>query len=136
MLKEFKAFVMRGNVVDLAVGVIIGGAFGKIVSSLVNDVLMPPIGVLMGGVDFSSLAVTIKEATGAGKPVTINYGIFINSVIDFLIVAFCIFIIIKMLNSMKKEGPAPSPTEKACPQCLMLVPLAAKKCGHCTSSIA
>jgi large conductance mechanosensitive channel len=135
MIKEFKAFIMRGSVVDLAVGVIIGGAFGKIVSSLVNDVLMPPLGMLIGGIDFSDMALTLKAPIGNAKPVVIHYGMFINNAIDFLIVAFCIFLLIKALNSLKKEGPAPAPTEKACPQCLMIVPLAAKKCGHCTSSI-
>ncbi len=135
MIKEFKSFIMRGNVVDLAVGVIVGGAFGKIVTSLVTDVLMPPLGVLLGGVDFSHLAITLKEGFGTVKPVTINYGLFLNTVIDFLIVAFCIFLVVKGMNSLKKESPAPAPSEKTCPQCLMLVPIAAKKCGHCTSAI-
>ncbi len=136
MLKDFKAFIMRGNVVDMAVGVIIGAAFGKIVSSLVSDVLMPPIGLVVGGIDFSNLAVTLKAADGASKAVTLNYGVFINHTIDFLIVSFCVFMVVKMANSFKKEAPAPAPSEKACPQCLMLIPIAAKKCGHCTSSIA
>ncbi len=138
MLKEFKEFAMRGNVIDLAVGVIIGGAFGKIVSSLVNDVLMPPMGLLIGNVDFSDLAFKLSSPIGDAKAVTINYGLFINNVINFVIVAFSIFMVIKALNSMKKSqpAPAPAPTEKNCPQCLMVVPLAAKKCGHCTSPIA
>ncbi len=138
MIKEFKTFVMRGNVVDLAVGVIIGAAFGKIVTSLVTDVLMPPVGVLLGGVDFSHLALTLKQGTETVKPVTLNYGLFINNVIDFTIVAFCVFLVVKAVNALKREEPAPAPaaTEKACPQCLMNIPLAAKKCGHCTSSIA
>ncbi len=122
MLKEFKDFAMKGNVVDMAVGVIIGSAFGKIVSSLVSDVLMPPIGLLMGGVDFSKLALTLKEATLTETAVTIKYGLFVNTVIDFTIVAFVIFMIIKGMNSLKKKEiaaptvpsapPAPSAEEK------------------------
>src|SRR5579864_8484148 len=100
VIKEFKTFVMRGNVVDLAVGVIIGAAFGKIVSSLVNDILMPPIGLLIGGIDFSDMVMTLKTPIGNTKPVVIHYGIFINNVIDFLIVAFCIFLLVKGINSL------------------------------------
>ena len=103
MFKEFKEFAMRGNVIDLAVGVIIGGAFGKIVSSLVNDVLMPPIGMLTGGMDFSNLAFTLKEKTGDAPAVSINYGVFINTVIDFVIVAFCIFLLIRGINQLKRK---------------------------------
>jgi large conductance mechanosensitive channel len=112
MMKEFKEFAMRGNVVDLAVGIIIGGAFGKIVSSVVSDVIMPPIGLMMGGVDFSNLAITLKAAEGANPAVTINYGVFLNTIIDFLIVAFAIFMLIRAMNSMKKKeeaAPAPPP---------------------------
>jgi large conductance mechanosensitive channel len=112
IVKEFKDFAMRGNVVDMAVGVIIGGAFGKIVSSLVSDVLMPPIGVLMGGADFSHLAVTLKEATGDKPAATLKYGMFINTIIDFLIVAFVIFLVIKGMNILKKRqevAPPPAP---------------------------
>jgi large conductance mechanosensitive channel len=112
MIKEFKAFAMRGNVVDMAVGIIIGGAFGKIVSSLVTDVIMPPIGMLMGGVDFSSLGVTLRAANETGPAVLLKYGVFINTVIDFLIVAFVIFLMIRAMNSLKKkqeEQPAPPP---------------------------
>lgn len=109
MIKEFKEFAMRGNVVDLAVGIIIGAAFGKIVTSLVNDVLMPPIGIIIGGVDFSSLAVTLKDAAAGGAAVVIRYGIFINAIIDFVIVAFAIFLLIRAINSFKKkEEAAPS----------------------------
>src|ERR1700690_1345257 len=135
MIKEFKAFIMRGNVVDLAVGVIIGAAFGKIVTSLVNDILMPPIGMLVGGIDFSDLAVTLSSPIGSAKPVTIKYGLFINNTIDFLIVAFCVFLVVKGVSSLKKSPPPAEPTEKNCPQCAMLIPIAAKKCGHCTSTI-
>ena len=107
MIKEFKEFAMKGNVLDMAVGIIIGAAFGKIVSSLVNEVLMPPIGVLMGGVDFSNLAFTLKQATASSAAVVIKYGVFINTVIDFVIVAFCIFMVIKGMNKLKKaEVPA------------------------------
>jgi len=112
IIKEFKEFAMRGNVVDMAVGIIIGAAFGKIVSSIVSDVIMPPIGLLLGGVDFSSLMIVIKEATENTKAVTINYGVFINTVIDFIIIAFAIFLVIKAINSMKKkaeEKPAEPP---------------------------
>lgn len=135
MIQEFKTFAMRGNVVDLAVGVIIGAAFGKIVSSLVNDVLMPPIGALLGGMDFSSIALTIKEATGSTPAVTMRFGVFINTVIDFMIVAFVIFMVVKAMNTMKKKEPvaAPAPTEKQCPECMMVIPISAKRCGHCTS---
>jgi large conductance mechanosensitive channel len=145
MLEEFKKFAMRGNVVDMAVGIIIGAAFGKIVSSLVNDVIMPPIGKLMGGVDFTGLFVnlgdvpyaTLAAAQEAGAP-TINYGVFINTVLDFLIVAFAIFMAIKGMNSLKKqeeEAPA-APDTKECPECLSEIPLAAKRCKYCASEVA
>jgi large conductance mechanosensitive channel len=117
MLKEFKEFAMRGNVVDLAVGIIIGGAFGKIISSLVTDIIMPPIGLLLGGVDFKNLAVQLKPATDTAAAVSINYGLFINTIIDFIIIAFCIFMIVKMMNNMKKKeeakpAPAPAPNKQ------------------------
>lgn len=135
-LQEFREFAVKGNVVDMAVGVVIGGAFGKIVASLVNDVIMPPIGLLLGKVDFSQLAITLKEAAAGSEAVTINYGRFINNVVDFTIVAFCIFVVIKQINRLKRTPPpADSPT-KNCPECLMEVPKAAKRCGHCTSSLA
>lgn len=114
MIKEFKEFAMRGNVVDMAVGIVIGAAFGKIVSSIVNDVIMPPIGMLLGGVDFSDLMITLREAVGETPAVMIKYGAFINTVIDFLIVAFAIFMVIKGMNTMKKkqeEAPPPAPPE-------------------------
>jgi len=135
MLKEFKEFAMKGNVVDMAVGIIIGAAFGKIVSSLVGDVVMPPIGVLLGNVDFSNLALTIKEASGDSPAVAVKYGVFINTVIDFLIVAFAIFMVIKLMNRLKKPEVAPAPTTKDCPYCLMSVPIKATRCGHCTSEL-
>lgn len=116
MIKEFKEFAMRGNVVDMAVGIIIGGAFGKIVSSFVTDVIMPPIGILLGGMDFSKLAITIKEGSEGVEPVLLNYGVFINTVIDFLIIAFAIFMAIKAMNSLKKkqeEAPAAPPEPPA-----------------------
>jgi large conductance mechanosensitive channel len=138
MMQEFKAFAMRGNVMDMAVGIIIGGAFGKIVSSFVNDVIMPPIGVLLGGVDFSTLGITVKDAVGNTPAVMMKYGAFINTIIDFVIIAFVIFMVIKAMNAMKKKepAPAPAPTEKACPECGMIIPIAAKRCGHCTSVLA
>ena len=142
MLEEFKKFAMRGNVVDMAVGIIIGAAFGKIVSSLVSDVIMPPIGKLMGNVDFSSLFLnlgavpyeTLAAAQEAGAP-TINYGTFINTVINFLIVAFAIFMVIKGMNSLKKAEAVPEATTKNCPECLSEIPIAAKRCKYCASAV-
>jgi large conductance mechanosensitive channel len=143
VLKEFKEFAMRGSVVDLAVGVIIGAAFGKIVTSLVEDVLMPPIGQLVGKVDFSSLFIglsgksydTLKAAKEAGVA-TLNYGIFLNNVINFLIVAFVVFLVVQQMNRLtKKPAPAAVPTTKDCPQCAMTIPIAAKRCGHCTAQL-
>lgn len=137
MLKEFKEFAMKGNVVDMAVGVIIGGAFGKIVTSLVSDVIMPPIGLLVGNVDFSDLTLKLSQPLGEGKAVTVNYGVFINNVINFLIVAFSIFLVVKAMNAMKKkEVAAPAaPSTKECPQCMSTVSIKAKKCAFCTSSL-
>ena len=135
MLKEFKDFAVKGNVMDMAVGIIIGAAFGKIVSSLVSDVIMPPIGLLLGNVDFSSLAFTLKEATASAPAVTIKYGVFINTIIDFVIVAFVIFLMIKQINRLKKSAPAPAVVTKDCPLCLMSIPLKATRCGHCTSDL-
>ena len=131
MFKEFKEFAMRGSVLDMAVGIIIGAAFGAIVSSLVADVLMPPIGMLLGKVDFATLAIGLSDT------VTINYGKFINSLISFLIVAFCLFLIIRSMNRLKKKGeaPAPAPTTKECPFCATAVPIKAVRCPHCTSEL-
>lgn len=134
---------MRGNVIDMAVGIIIGAAFGKIVGSLVKDIIMPPIGLLLGGVDFSGLFLnlsgktfeTLAEAQKAGAA-TINYGVFINTVLDFLIVAFAIFIVIKQMNRFKKEPPPADPTTKDCPHCLSQIPIKATRCAHCTSELA
>ena len=129
MVKEFKEFAMKGNVVDMAVGIIIGAAFGRIVTSLVNDVLMPPIGILLGGLDFTSFSIVLKEG------VAIKYGTFINTLLDFVIVAFCIFMMIRAINAMRKkqEAPAAAPTTKNCPECAMEIPVGAKRCGHCTA---
>ncbi len=148
MFKEFKEFAMRGNVVDMAVGIIIGGAFGTIVKSLVSDVIMPPIGLLLGGVDFSELFLVLKEGSTpspyvalaeaqAAGAVTINYGVFINSVISFIIVAFAVFMLIKSLNKLKREEEAPAvePTEKECPYCFTSIPIKAIRCPHCTSEV-
>jgi len=143
MLKEFKAFAMRGNVLDMAVGIIIGAAFGKIVSSLVDDVIMPPIGRVLGKADFSNLFIdlggvhyaTLAEAKKNGAP-TLNYGLFINTIINFVIIAFAIFLLLRIVNRwLIKPAPAAAPTTKDCPQCAMAVPVAAKKCGHCTSAL-
>jgi large conductance mechanosensitive channel len=148
MFKEFKDFAMRGNVVDMAVGIIIGGAFGTIVKSLVGDVLMPPIGLLLGGVDFSNLFVVLSpgatpgpyvalaDAQAAGA-VSINYGVFLNNVISFLIVAFAVFLLIRGINSLqrKEEAAPPKPTEKECPYCFSKIAIAATRCAHCTSEL-
>lgn len=134
MIKEFKAFAMRGNVLDMAVGIIIGAAFGKIISSLVGDVLLPPIGLLLGGIDFSGFAVTLKEGAGAAPAVLLKYGVFVNAIIDFLIVAFAVFMLIQAFNRMMKKEKAPAaPTTRDCPECLMSIPINAKRCGHCTA---
>jgi large conductance mechanosensitive channel len=144
MLKEFKEFAMKGNVVDLAVGVVIGAAFGKIVDSLVKDVIMPPIGRLLGGVDFSNLFIdlsggshpSLKAAQDAGAA-TLNYGLFVNAIINFLIIAFALFVVVKGINRLRREEAAapPPPTSKVCPQCRMEIPIKAVKCGHCTSAV-
>lgn len=134
IIKEFKDFAMRGSVLDLAIGIIIGGAFGKVVSSMVNDMLMPPLGVIMGGVDFSFLGVTIREATATHPAAVFRYGVFINNVIDFTIVTFAIFLLIKAVNRIKKaDAVQVAPTTKTCPECFMSIPLEAKRCGFCTS---
>ena len=145
MLKEFKDFIMRGNVLDLAVAVVIGGAFGKIVTSFVNDILMPPIGLLLGGVDFTNLFITLDgkayeslEAAKAAGAATINYGLFLNTVIDFLIVAFFIFLVLRSVNKSKKPAPAPAPAEpttKECPHCFTTIPIKATRCPNCTSQL-
>lgn len=141
MFKEFKEFVSKGNVLDLAVGVVIGAAFGKIVTSFVDDILMPPIGKLFGGVDFANLFInlgtghfaTLAEAKAAAAP-TLNYGLFINNVLGFLIIAFAIFLVVKQANRMRKPAAAPPPT-KSCPYCTSIVPEAATRCPHCTSDL-
>jgi len=144
MFKEFKEFAMRGSVVDLAVGVIIGASFGTIVKSLVDDILMPPIGLLIGGLDFSNLFISLSgaqypslaAAKEAGAP-TINYGVFLNNVLNFLIVAFAVFLLVRQVNRLKRETPVPppAPTEKPCPYCISTIPLAATRCAHCTSEL-
>ena len=128
MLKEFRDFALRGNVMDLAVAVIIGGAFGKIVTSLVNDILMPLIGLLLGGLNFSKLSLTVKAAV-------INYGVFIQSIVDFTIVAFVIFMIVHIMNRIKKPAPVADPTTKECPYCMSTISIKAKRCPHCTSQL-
>jgi large conductance mechanosensitive channel len=148
VLKEFKEFAMRGNVVDMAVGIIIGGAFGTIVKSLVSDVLMPPLGLLIGGVDFADFFLVLKEGAKAGPyaslgdaqaagAVTVNYGVFVNAVISFLIVAFAVFLLIKVINRLRREeeAPAPEPTTRECPYCLSTIALKATRCPHCTSEL-
>ena len=145
MLKEFREFAMRGNVVDMAVGIVIGGAFGKIVSSLVNDMIMPPIGLLLGKIDFSQLYVNLSgeayeslaAAKEAGAP-TLNYGVFVNAVLDFIIVAFAIFLVIRWINRLeqKEEEPPAEPTTRECPKCLSEISIKATRCAHCTSELA
>jgi large conductance mechanosensitive channel len=142
MWKEFKAFAMRGNVLDMAVGIIIGAAFGRIITSLVGDILMPPIGLILGKVDFSSLFLnvsgksyaTLAEAKAANAA-TINYGIFLNTVIDFVIVAFVIFLLVRQVNKWNKPAPAPAPTTKDCPYCFSAIPIKATRCPNCTSEL-
>jgi large conductance mechanosensitive channel len=142
MYKEFKEFIMRGNVVDLAVAVVIGAAFGRIVTSFVEDILMPPIGLALGGVDFSNLFVNLSgkaypsiAAAKAAGAATLNYGIFFNNIINFLIVAFAIFLVLKAINQMQRPAPAAAPATKDCPYCLSTVPLKATKCAHCTADL-
>ncbi len=149
MLKEFKEFAMRGNVVDMAVGIIIGAAFGTIVSSLVADVIMPPIGLLLGNIDFANLFVVLREGAKAAGPyasvaaakaagaVTINYGVFINTIISFILVALAVFLLIKAINQLKRQEEAPpaAPTTKDCPYCLSSIPIKATRCAHCTSEL-
>ncbi len=144
MIKEFKEFAMRGNVMDMAIGIVLGAAFGKIVSSFVKDILMPPLGYFMGNVDFTNLFIdlsgkgfaTLEEAQKAGAP-TLNYGMFLNTVVDFVIIAFAIFLVVRQMNRLKKaEEPASSePTTKPCPYCLSEIPLEATRCPHCTSQL-
>jgi large conductance mechanosensitive channel len=146
MLKDFKEFVMRGNVVDMAVGIIIGASFGGIVKSLVDDVIMPPIGMVLGNVDFSNLYLVLKDGATAGPyaalaeakkagAVTVNYGVFANTVISFLIVAMAVFLLVRMVNKLRKEAPAEAATTKECKWCAMAIPLHASRCPHCTSEV-
>jgi large conductance mechanosensitive channel len=147
MIKDFKAFIMRGNVVDLAVGVIIGAAFGAIVKSAVDDLLMPPIGLATGGIDFANKFVVLKEGAKAAAPyasladakaagaVTMNYGLFVNQAVSFLIIALFIFIVVRMVARMQGPPPVAAPSTKACPFCAMQIPLAAKRCPNCTSQL-
>jgi large conductance mechanosensitive channel len=148
MFKEFKEFAMKGNVLDMAIGIVIGGAFGTIVKSLVSDVIMPPIGLLLGGVDFSNLFAVVKQGAPAGPyaaladaqaagAVTVNYGVFANSVISFLIVAFAVFMLVKSINAMrrKEEAPPAEPTTKDCPFCVTAIPIKATRCPNCTSEL-
>ena len=148
MMKEFREFAIRGNVIDMAVGIIIGAAFGPIVGSLVGDVIMPPIGLLLGNVDFSNLFVILKDGAVAGPyvsvaaakaagAVTVNYGTFINTIINFVIVAFAVFMMIRVINKLKREQPAPvvAPTTKECPHCFSTVHIKAVRCPNCTSNL-
>jgi large conductance mechanosensitive channel len=149
MLKEFKEFAMRGNVVDMAVGIIIGAAFGTIVKSLVSDVIMPPIGMLLGNVDFANMFLVLKQGATASPyasladaqaagAVSINYGVFINTIISFVIVAFAVFMIIRWINNQKRkeETPTAEPTTKECPHCLSAIPIKATRCAFCTSTLS
>ena len=142
MIKEFREFIQRGNVVDLAVAVVIGVAFGKIVTSFVDDILMPPIGVALGNVDFSNLFINLSgkdypsvAAAKAAGAATLNYGIFINTILNFIIIAFAVFLIVRQINRMQTPKPAPAASTKDCPYCLMPIPLKAVKCAHCTSEV-
>jgi large conductance mechanosensitive channel len=149
VFKEFKEFAMRGNVIDMAVGIVIGAAFGTIVKSLVSDIIMPPIGLLLGKVDFANLFAVLKQGEAVAGPyaslvdaqaagaVTINYGLFINTIISFIIVAFAIFMVIRTMNNLKKkeEAPPAEPTTQDCPYCLTSIPIKATRCPHCTSKL-
>ncbi len=148
MFKEFKEFAVKGNVVDMAVGIIIGAAFGAITKSIVSDVIMPPIGLLVGNVEFSDLFLVLKEGAVAAPyltladaqkagAVTLNYGVFINTIINFLIISFAVFLLVRYMNRLKREeeAPAPAPTTKECPFCLSVIPLKATRCSQCTSEL-
>jgi large conductance mechanosensitive channel len=147
MIKDFKAFIMRGSVVDLAVGVIIGSAFGAIVKSLVDDVIMPPIGLATGGIDFGNKFIVLKEGAKAAAPyasladakaagaVTMNYGLFVNQTVTFLIIAACIFVIVRMVARLQGPAPVAAPATKGCPFCATQIPVAAKRCPNCTSQL-
>ena len=142
MFKEFKAFAMRGNVLDMAVGIIIGAAFGRIITSLVSDVIMPPIGLVLGKVDFSNLFLNLSgqpypnlAAAKAAGAATINYGLFLNSILDFLIVAFVIFLLVRQINRWSKPAPEAAPTTKDCPYCCSTIPIKATRCPSCTSEV-
>lgn len=149
MFKEFREFAMKGNVVDMAVGIIIGVAFGAIIKSLVSDVIMPPVGLLLGNVDFSNLFIVLKHGQAAGPymvlseakkagAVTMNYGLFVNTVINFAVVAFAMFLVVRGMNRLSRkqeEAPAPAPTTKECPYCLSVIPLKATRCAHCTAEL-
>ena len=136
MLKEFREFALRGNVVDMAVGIIIGAAFGTIVQSLVADIIMPPIGLLLHKVDFANLRIVLKAAAPHSPEVAIKYGVFINHVVSFVIVAFCVFLLVKQVNRLRRPAPAAGPATKECPYCLSTIPIKATKCAHCTSSLS
>jgi len=143
MLKEFKEFAMKGNVLDMAVGIIIGAAFGKIVTSFVSDILMPPLGLLLGKMDFASLFLTLSgqryptiAAAKAAGAATLNYGLFINTIIDFLIVAFAVFLLVRQVNRFKRQQPGAAPVTKDCPYCAFAIPVPASRCPHCTSQLS
>jgi large conductance mechanosensitive channel len=142
MLKEFKEFAMRGNVLDMAVGVVIGAAFGRIIASLVDDIIMPPIGLALGNVDFANLFINLSgrdypsvAAAKAAGAATINYGIFFNTILNFLIIAFVIFLVIRQVNGMQKPKEAPAVMTKECPLCLSVIPVKATRCAHCTAEL-
>lgn len=134
ILNEFRNFAIKGNAIDMAIGIIIGAAFTQIVNSLVNEIIMPPIGLMMGGVDFSDLSITLKRASETSEAVLLHYGIFINTLINFAIVAFAMFSVVKAMNTLKKKKEI-KPTTKKCAECEMEIPIKAKKCGHCTSQL-
>lgn len=133
-MKEIKEFALKGSMVDLAIGVIIGAAFGKVVSSLVSDILMPPIGMVVGGIDFSALSFKLHLPGSTAEPVEVKYGVFINTLIDFFIIALVVFMVIKAMNRLR-PAPKVEPVTKNCPECFMEVPIKAKKCGHCCSTL-
>lgn len=147
MWKEFKEFAMSGSVLDMAIGIIIGAAFGPIVKSLVDDVIMPPVGLLLGGVDFTNLFIVLKpgdpvgpyatlESAQEASAVTLNYGLFVNTILTFLIIALAVFMMVKAINRWRREEPAEEPTTRKCPHCLSEIPIAARRCSHCTMEVA
>lgn len=133
LIKEFRDFANRGNLIDLAVAVVLGGAFGKIINSIVADIIMPPIGLLLGGIDFSNMKLILRNSVIPAEVVSINYGLFVNSIVNFLIIAFSIFIVLRYIKKFQKQEAAAAPITKKCPECAITIPIEAKRCGYCNT---